>query len=154
MTRIINFIWGFFFFKSLRALTDHDISVVFHGNPRCQYRLFKNLHCVGSVLKSLKELLLNFTFWFPCVYTYDFSVHSKFKSNRSLDYLSVNRMRSHHTLIHDINKPVLNSYFQSQFVIRKLDKSLYTSLTIKIKIVIHKNVNRYILDICSTDFAM
>ena len=62
MTRGIDVICGVFFFESRRALTDHDISVVFNGNPRCQYRLFKNLHCVGSALKSLKELLLNFTF--------------------------------------------------------------------------------------------
>ena len=47
----------------------------------------------------------------------------------------------------NINKPVLNLYFQFQFSIHKLDKSLCTSFVIRIKSIlmtdIHKNVIRY-----------
>ena len=52
-----------------------------------------------------------------------------------------------HRLIHDINKLVLDLYFRFQFFIRKLDKSLCTSLIIRIKCILliemHKNVIRY-----------
>ena len=55
-----------------------------------------------------------------------------------------------HRLIHDINKLVLDWYFRFQIFIRKLDKSLCTSLIIRKKpivmIDIHKNMIRYQID--------
>ena len=52
-----------------------------------------------------------------------------------------------HRLIYDINKPVLNLYFQFEFFIRKLDNSLCTSLITGSKLILmidkHKNVIRY-----------
>ena len=52
-----------------------------------------------------------------------------------------------HRLIHDINKLVLNMYFQFKFFIPKLNKFLCTSLIIRVKsflmIEMHKNMIRY-----------
>ena len=52
-----------------------------------------------------------------------------------------------HQLINDLNKLILDLYFQFKFYIRKLDKSLHTSLLIRIQSILtidtNKNVIRY-----------
>ena len=70
------------------------------------------------------------------ILTFPIHVITKFNTNRSLSYLSVNEFRIKmrpQRLIHDINKPVLNLYFRFQFFIRKLDNSLSTLLIIRLK---------------------
>ena len=80
-----------------------------------------------------------------------FPLITKFKSNRSLSYLSDCNSNTEskmwpYRLINDINKLVLNLYFRFQIFILKHDKSLRTSLIIIIKGIImiemHKNVVR------------
>ena len=52
-----------------------------------------------------------------------------------------------HRLIYNINNPILTLYFRFEFFIRKLDKSLCTSLIIRLTCILmidtHKNVIRY-----------
>ena len=55
-----------------------------------------------------------------------------------------------HRLIHDINKPVLNLYFQFEFFIRKLDYSLCTSLIIGLKRIIMIDTHKHVIKILGT----
>ena len=50
-----------------------------------------------------------------------------------------------HQFIHDINKPVLNLYFQFEFFIRKLDNSLCTSLIIRLKRILMIDTNKNVI---------
>ena len=89
-------------------------------------------------LKSLKGLLLPFTYSITLRKDITFPVFTTFKSNRSLSYLSVNRMPNENAVspinsYHNMNKTVHNFSFQFQFVICKLGKSLSTSLIDRIK---------------------
>ena len=96
----------------------------------------KGAHGVCFVLKLSKELLLLFTYLITMCKDIIFPLITKSKSNKSLSYLSVN-------LIQNENAPLpINSLYKassSQFVLsgsvfhRKLDKSLCTSLIIRIK---------------------
>ena len=47
--------------------------------------------------------------------------------------------------IHDINKPVLNLYFQFEFFIRKLDNSLCTSPIIRLKRILMLDTNKNVI---------
>ena len=113
------------------------------------YLAFKVALGVCFALKSWKEYLLLFTYLITLGKDVNFPLITKFKTNRPLSYLLIKyRIKMWpHRLIHAINKPVLNLYFQFEFFICKFNNSLCTSLIIRITCIlvidIHKNVIRY-----------
>ena len=100
---------------------------------------------VCFALKLWKEYLLLFTNLITLGKDVTFPLITKFKTNKYLSNLSVNRIKMWpHRLIHNINKPVLNLYFRFEFFIRKLDNSFCTSLINRLKRILmidtHKNM--------------
>ena len=112
------------------------------------FYLLSRLVCFA--LKSWKKYILLFTYLITLGKDVTFPLITKFKTNKNLSYLSVNRIPNKNVaspINSWYNKPVLNLYFRFEFFIRKLDNSLCTSLIIRFKRILmidtHKNVIRY-----------
>ena len=115
--------------------------------PVCDVFRIKETLGVCFVLTSWKEYLFLFTYLITLGKDVTFPLITKFKQTCIwVIYLYIEyqiKMRPHQ--LH-LFKPVLNLYFRFEFLIRKLDNSLCTSLNIRLKriqIDTHKNLIRY-----------